>query len=104
MNLGEKQELTAVKKVEFGMYLAENPEDETRVLLPAKQVPEGLCIGDKVEIFLYRDSKDRLIATTHEPKLVLGQLAVLPVLPRLEKSVRSWTGDWKRIYSFLIRR
>ena len=41
MNLGEKQELTAVKKVEFGMYLAENPEDETRVLLPAKQVPEG---------------------------------------------------------------
>lgn len=32
MNLGEKQELTAVKKVEFGMYLAENPEDETRVL------------------------------------------------------------------------
>ena len=35
MNLGEKQELTAVKKVEFGMYLAENPEDETRVLLPA---------------------------------------------------------------------
>ena len=53
MNLGEKQELTAVKKVEFGMYLAENPEDETRVLLPAKQVPEGLCIGDKVEIFLY---------------------------------------------------
>lgn len=80
MNLGEKQELTAVKKVEFGMYLAENPEDETRVLLPAKQVPEGLRIGDKVEIFLYRDSKDRLIATTHEPKLVLGQLAVLPVL------------------------
>lgn len=64
MNLGEKQELTAVKKVEFGMYLAENPEDETRVLLPAKQVPEGLCIGDKVEIFLYRDSKDRL---SHPP-------------------------------------
>ena len=62
------------------MYLAENPEDETRVLLPAKQVPEGLHIGDKVEIFLYRDSKDRLIATTHEPKLVLGKLAVLPVL------------------------
>ena len=40
MNLGEKQELTAVKKVEFGMYLAENPEDETRVLLPAKQLPK----------------------------------------------------------------
>lgn len=79
MNLGEKQELTAVKKVEFGMYLAEirrmRPE-----CFAGKQVPEGLCIGDKVEIFLYRDSKDRLIATTHEPKLVLGQLAVLPVL------------------------
>lgn len=37
MNLGEKQELTAVKKVEFGMYLAENPEDETRVALPANR-------------------------------------------------------------------
>ena len=56
MNLGEKQELTAVKKVEFGMYLAENPEDETRVLLPAKQVehfwePVDWCVLIRV---LYR--------------------------------------------------
>lgn len=40
MKLGEKQTLTVVKQVDFGVYLAEQPEDETRVLLPAKQVPE----------------------------------------------------------------
>ena len=43
MNLGEKQELTAVKKVEFGMYLAENPEDETRVILPYRQIGRASC-------------------------------------------------------------
>ena len=58
MNLGEKQELTAVKKVEFGMYLAENQEDENRVILPAKQVPEGLCIGDKVCLLYTSDAAD----------------------------------------------
>ena len=45
MKLGEKQKLIVVKKVDFGIYLAKQPEDDARVLLPAKQVPEGteLC-------------------------------------------------------------
>ena len=76
MKLGEKQVLTAVKKVDFGMYLG---SEEERVLLPKKQVPEGLEPGDPVEVFLYKDSSDRLIATTNEPKLTLGKLAVLDV-------------------------
>ncbi|MGC4018513.1 MAG: S1-like domain-containing RNA-binding protein [Muricomes sp.] len=76
MKLGEKQVLTVVKKVDFGVYLG---SDEERVLLPKKQVPEGVEPGDPVEVFLYRDSDDRLIATTHEPKLTMGQLAVLEV-------------------------
>lgn len=76
MKLGEKQVLTAVKKVDFGMYLG---SEEERVLLPKKQVPEGLESGDPVEVFLYKDSSDRLIATTNEPKLTLGKLAVLDV-------------------------
>ena len=76
MKLGEKQVLTVVKIVDFGVYLG---NDEERVLLPKKQVPEGIEPGDPVEVFLYRDSSDRLIATTNEPKLTMGHLAVLEV-------------------------
>lgn len=80
MKLGEKQELVVVKKVEFGVYLATSLEEkENRILLPAKQVPEGLSVGDLVEVFVYRDSSDRMIATTKEPKLVMGQVAELTV-------------------------
>lgn len=76
MKLGKKQMLMVVKKVDFGVYLG---NEEERVLLPKKQVPEGLEIGDPVEVFLYKDSSDRLIATTNEPKATLGELAVLTV-------------------------
>lgn len=74
MRLGERQVLTVVKKVDFGVYLG---SDEERVLLPKKQVPEDIEVGDPVEVFLYKDSSDRMIATTREPKLTLGRLAVL---------------------------
>ena len=77
MKLGEKQVLTVVKTVDFGVYLG---SDEERVLLPKKQVPEGIEIGDPVEVFLYKDSSDRMIATTNEPKITLGTLAVLEVV------------------------
>lgn len=80
MRLGEYQRLKVIKKVEFGVYLAEHEGDEMRVLLPFKQVPENTMVGDEVEVFLYKDSKDRLIATTNQPKLTLGGLAVLKVL------------------------
>ena len=76
MRLGEKQVLTVVKVVDFGVYLG---SDEERVLLPKKQVPEGIEVGDPVEVFLYKDSSDRMIATTKEPKITLGELAVLEV-------------------------
>ena len=79
MRLGEYQELYYVKKVDFGVYLAEDPDSETHVLLPVKQVPEDAKQGDRIRIFLYKDSKDRLIATTNEPKLTLGKFAVLRV-------------------------
>lgn len=79
MKLGEYQELIYVKKVEFGVYLAENETAEERVLLPAKQVPEDVKKGDRIRVFLYKDSKDRLIATTNEPKITLGGLGVLTV-------------------------
>ncbi|MCI9493116.1 MAG: S1 RNA-binding domain-containing protein [Lachnospiraceae bacterium] len=80
MRLGEKQTLTVVKKVEFGIYLAEREKDETRVLLPAKQVPQGTELGDRLEVFLYKDSKDRVISTTQEPKLKMGEVQALKVI------------------------
>ena len=80
MKLGEKQTLYIVKKVEFGVYLAEHHNDaENRVLLPAKQVPQGAAVGEQLEVFLYKDSKDRWIATTNTPKLMMGQVAELTV-------------------------
>ena len=51
MRLGEYQELIYVKKVQFGIYLAENQNDEERVLLPAKQVPEEARPGDRLKVF-----------------------------------------------------
>ncbi|MCU6763253.1 Conserved virulence factor B [uncultured Roseburia sp.] len=79
LHLGEKQSLTVVKTVDFGIYLAENQESQERVLLPKKQVPEGIKLHDTIEVFLYKDSKDRLIATTAEPALLLNEFAVLTV-------------------------
>lgn len=80
MKLGEFQFLQVVKCVDFGVYLAEEPEDSTRVLLPKKQVPPDTQLGDEIEVFLYKDSKDRLISTVRKPKLTLGGCAALKVL------------------------
>ncbi len=77
--LGENQTLVVVKEVEFGIYLAEDGQSDTRVLLPARQVPEGTGIGDEIEVFLYKDSQDRLISTTKEAKLKMGEVAALTV-------------------------
>lgn len=79
MKLGELQTLTVVKKVDFGVYLSEDASGENRVLLPKKQVPEGTEIGDALQVFLYKDSDDRLIATTTTPHVTLGHYALLTV-------------------------
>lgn len=78
--LGKKQELIVVKQVEFGIYLGETQDAEERILLPKKQVPAGTKLYDTIEVFIYKDSNDRIIATTNEPKLQLGQVATLEVL------------------------
>ncbi len=80
IRLGEKQSLTVVKQVEFGVYLAEREGEETRILLPAKQVPQGTELGDRIEVFVYKDSKDRVISTTREPKLKMGEVKALTVV------------------------
>ena len=78
LRLGEYQELKVIKKVDFGVYLAQE-EGEERVLLPKKELPGGVKIGDVQRVFLYKDSKDRLIATLREPRLTLGKIALLTV-------------------------
>ncbi len=79
MELGKMQPLKIVKQVEFGVYMAEEEQPDEKVLLPKKYVPEGVHIDDILEVFLYKDSKDRLIATTIRPKLTLGEAARLTV-------------------------
>lgn len=80
IRLGEKQDLVIVKKVDFGVYLAVSFEDAAEhVLLPLKQVPADKKVGDRMEVFVYRDSDDRMIATVREPKLKLGEVAELTV-------------------------
>lgn len=76
IELGKTQCLNVVKKVDFGVYLG---TEEDKVLLPAKMVPDDIEVGDALTVFVYRDSSDRLIATTKKPALELGQLAVLKV-------------------------
>lgn len=80
IRLGEKQKLMVVKRVEFGVYLAEDAGAEERVLLPGKRVPEQTKEGDEIEVFIYKDSKDRIIATTAEPKLKMGEYTPLRVV------------------------
>ncbi len=103
IELGKKQKLLVVKTVDFGIYLGEdrNAPQTERVLLPSKQVPEGTKAGDEIEVFIYKDSQDRLIATTREPMLQVGQTAVLKV-KQVTRSVLFLTGDWRRIFFFRI--
>ena len=77
IELGMKQSLNVVKETDFGVYLGTETE---KVLLPKKQVPEGTQIGDPIDVFIYRDSSDRLIATTNEPLIELNQIAILKVV------------------------
>ena len=79
IELGKIQLLVVQREKEFGVYLGEKKEDKNSVLLPKKQVPEGTKVGDSLEVFVYKDSQDRLIATTNRPKLQVGETAVLTV-------------------------
>ena len=81
MELGKKQKLVVVKTVDFGVYLGDRQDagEMDRVLLPGKEVPEGTKEGDQMEVFLYKDSSDRLIATTRTPELMMDQVGFLKV-------------------------
>lgn len=80
LEVGKRQVVEYVKKTDFGIYLADLEDKEDTVLLPKKEVLESLEIGDELEVFIYRDSKDRLISTTRSPKFFLGEICELEVV------------------------
>ena len=80
IELGKYQTLEVAKKTDFGLYLGEEGSDgKHTILLPIREVPEGTVLGDKLNVFLYKDSEDREIATTKTVPVVIGGLAVLKV-------------------------
>lgn len=81
IDLGKMQKLFLIKEESFGAYVGETMDAgyDERVLLPKKQVPEGAKPGDEIMVFIYRDSQDRMIATTTKPKILLHGVAKLDV-------------------------
>ena len=75
IELGHYSTLECVKTTDFGVYLDGGPFGE--VLLPKRYVPEGLQPGQEVDIFLYCDSEDRVIATTEKPHAAVGEFAYM---------------------------
>lgn len=77
IELGKFNQLEVVKQVDFGMYLDGGEEGE--ILLPTRYVPEDCKVGDWLNVFLYLDNEERLIATTLTPLVQVGEFACLEV-------------------------
>ncbi len=78
MKVGQINSLNVVKQVPFGVYLDGGEFGE--ILLPSKVVPTGTNIDDSIEVFIYHDSEDKLIATTKRPFAKIGEFALLKVI------------------------
>jgi len=76
MEIGKYHTLEVGKEVDFGVYLN---SDVGEILLPLKYIPEGLEVGNEIEVFIYRDSEDRIIATTLRPYAAINEFASLEV-------------------------
>ncbi len=77
IELGKYNQLEGVKEVDFGLYL--DGGDDGEILLPARYVPEGTKVGDMLNVFIYLDNEERLVATTLDPYAQVGQFAYLEV-------------------------
>ena len=78
LNIGQYNQLDVIKKVDFGLYLDGGAYGD--ILLPKKYADKNTAIGDRIEVFIYLDSEDRLVATTLKPKAVVGECAYLKVV------------------------
>ena len=77
VNIGKYNTLRVIKEVDFGVYL--DGEQEGEILMPVRYVPKNCKVGDSVDVFLYLDSEDRLVATTEKPYAQVGEFAMLRV-------------------------
>ncbi len=77
MQLGKRNDMTVLREVDFGVYL--DGGDLGDVLLPRRYVPQGCKVGDVINVFLYLDQEERLIATTEHPLIEVGKIAYLEV-------------------------
>ena len=89
MRIGEIQTLRVARVSEFGLYLAD--EEDNEVLLPNRYVSLTQKIDDEVEVFVYHDSEDRIVATTETPKITAGKVAWLKVV---DKNIHGAFLDW----------
>lgn len=81
IELGKMQKLQVLRNTSIGVYLnSKDGSSDEDILLPRKQVPEDVQVGDEIEVFVYRDSEDRMIATTNKPKITIGELKMLKVV------------------------
>ena len=78
VEIGTFNKLQVVKQVDFGVYV--DGGDLDTILLPKRYVPAGCEIGDWIDVFLYFDSDDMLIATTESPRVQVGDCAMLKVV------------------------
>lgn len=118
LHLGIKNTLRILRGTTVGMFLGDDEEND--VLLPKKYVPENAVVGDNIEVFIYKDSEDRIIATTLEPKIYLNEFACLQVkavtaigafldwglekdlfVPFREQNKKMEEGKWYAVYLYL---
>jgi uncharacterized protein len=92
IELGKMQKLEVIRMTKIGAFLnVEYGRDQEDILLPMNQVPQDIEIGDDIEVFVYKDSEDRMIATMKKPKITMGELALLRVV---ENSKIGAFMDW----------
>ena len=95
IKVGEYNNLKVIREVDFGLYLDDGAEG---ILLPKRFVPKGTAIGDEVKVFLYHDGEDRLIATTQEPKGILGDIVKLRTISVTEHGAFLDNGLMKDLF------
>ncbi|RUR16571.1 GntR family transcriptional regulator [Legionella sp. km535] len=78
IKVGQFNKLNVIKEVPFGFYL--DGDDWGEILLPNKFVPEGTKVNDSLDVFIYFDSDDKIIATTQRPRVRLDHCAFLKVI------------------------
>lgn len=77
VKIGQYNTLEVTRLTDFGAYL--DGGNDVEILIPARYIPDGPKPGDKLDVFVYTDSEDRLIATTERPALCVGQFGFLRV-------------------------